>query len=259
VREQIVLEAVVQRDLRRRAHDDDRALAVEPKLGEHRLLRLEVGEVVLLLQALIRAQLACRAVAVEPLWRDRVGHDDGACEPAVDVVLDRRPLVVEHRRARNAKQRSSDRHVVRAVPERDVEATPTRRALLSASPARERDRHRLVPGQVQAANSELAANGVLKGDDPRFLAAVGKPARRLDPGSEQDSRRRDQGVRLQRRQWPRRRPVGGRRLLLARPGQQQHGQRRHGRDDHGRDGEHAPPRRMRTQAHLLPGFNRISV
>ena len=138
--EQVVLEAVIQRDVRWRAHRDDRFGAVEPQLVEHLFARLEVGEVVLLLEAFIRAQLPLRAVADEALGGDRVGHDDRRREPAVDVVLRRCPLVVEHRRAGDPKRRSSDGDVVRAVAERDVEAragSPVRRG-----PSRQGDRPR---------------------------------------------------------------------------------------------------------------------
>ena len=127
-REQVVLEAVVERDLRRRPHDDDRARRVEAQLAEHARIGLEIGQVVLLLQALVRADLAPCAVALQPRRRDRVGHHDRTRQAAVDVVLHRRPLVVEHRRARNPQQRGRHAHVVGAVAERDVEAPAPARA-----------------------------------------------------------------------------------------------------------------------------------
>ncbi len=110
-----------------------------PELAEHSGVRLEVREVVLLLEARVAAQLAARAVPVKALRRDRVGHDDGLRQAAVDRVLDRRELVVEHRRARDAQEPRGDRDVVRAVAEREVEASPARpaqRAPPSGPPAR---------------------------------------------------------------------------------------------------------------------------
>ena len=83
--EDVVLEAVVERDRRRRAHDGDRLAGIEAQLGQHRRVGLEVGEVVLLLQPGVAAQLAPRAVAVQALGRDRLGHDDGLGQAAVDV------------------------------------------------------------------------------------------------------------------------------------------------------------------------------
>ena len=53
-----VLEAVVERHGRRRAHDDDRLRRVEPQLAEHRRVGLEVRQVVLLLEPRVAAQLA---------------------------------------------------------------------------------------------------------------------------------------------------------------------------------------------------------
>ncbi len=101
---------------------------VEGELHEHGGVGLEVGEVVLLLEALIRAHLAPGAVAVETLGGDRVGHDDGLGQAAVDVVLHRCPLVVEHRGAGDAQGEGGDGYVVGAVAEGDVEvpaAPPT--------------------------------------------------------------------------------------------------------------------------------------
>ena len=108
------------------------------ELREHRGVGLEVRQVVLLLEALVGAQLAARAVALQALRRDRVGHDHRARQAAVDVVLDRRPLVVEHRRARDPQQRGGDAHVVGAVAERDVEARRRPRARRRAPSARAR-------------------------------------------------------------------------------------------------------------------------
>ncbi len=98
LREQVVLEAVIERYGRRRADDRERRRTVDPELIQHRLVGLEIRQVVLLLEARITAQLAARAVPVEALRGDRFRDDDRASEPAVDVVLDGRPLVIEGRR-----------------------------------------------------------------------------------------------------------------------------------------------------------------
>ena len=57
VGEDVVLEAVVQRDHRRRAHDGQRLGAIEAQLVEDRRVGLEVGEVVLLLQPRVARSL----------------------------------------------------------------------------------------------------------------------------------------------------------------------------------------------------------
>ena len=121
-REEVVVEAVVERHLGRRAHDEDGAGAVEPQLIEDRRVGLEVGQVVLLLEALEAAQLGARAVAPQALDRDRLGHDHRARQAAVDLMLHCRPLVVEHRGARHTHDPRGHAHVVGAVAERDVEA-----------------------------------------------------------------------------------------------------------------------------------------
>ena len=48
--EEVVLEAVVERDLRRRAHDGDRTSGIQTELAEDGGVGFEVGEVVLLLE-----------------------------------------------------------------------------------------------------------------------------------------------------------------------------------------------------------------
>ena len=114
-------------------------LGVEPQLREDRGVGLEVREVVLLLEPLVRAHLSASAITLQPLRRDRVGHHHRARQAAVDLVLHGGPLVVEHRRARDPQQRGGDAHVVGAVAERDVEA-PSGRAPLPERPTRERGR-----------------------------------------------------------------------------------------------------------------------
>ncbi len=74
--EQVVLEPVVQRDLRGRADERDRLRPVQPEGLEHGRVGLEVGEVVLLLEAGVAAQLAGGAVPRQALGRDRLGDDD---------------------------------------------------------------------------------------------------------------------------------------------------------------------------------------
>ncbi len=143
--EEVVLEAVVERDIGRRADDHDRSVGIQPELLEHLGGRLEVRQVVLLLEPLVGTQLAVRAVAVQALGRDRVGDDHGGCEPAVDVVLDGGPLVVEHRRARYSQQRRCHAHVVGAVTEGDVEASAGGGSRIGPGPAHQRRRARREP------------------------------------------------------------------------------------------------------------------
>ena len=139
-REQRVLEAVVERHLGRRAHDGDGPRRIEPQLPEHGRVGLEVRQVVLLLQPRVAAQLPARAVGVEPLRRDRLGHHHGAREAAVHGVLDARPLVVEGRHARHAER--ARRHAsrrwsrARARGRSARAAAPSARGRASARPAR---------------------------------------------------------------------------------------------------------------------------
>ena len=138
-REQVVLEAVVQRHGRRRSHDRQRPVPIEAQFGEHGVVRLEIGQVVLLLQARVATELGGRrTVAAQPLRRDRLGHHDRAGEAAVDGVLHRGPLVVERGGRGNPQQRGGHRDVIGAVADRQVERP-------SASPARERGRARHEP------------------------------------------------------------------------------------------------------------------
>ena len=120
-RKEVVLEAVVERNLRGGAHHDDRPPGVEPQLSKDRGVGLEVGEVVLLLQPRVGAHLATCAIAVEALGWDRLGHDHRPRQAAVDLVLHGCPLVVEHRGTGDPQQGSGDAHVVGAMAERDVE------------------------------------------------------------------------------------------------------------------------------------------
>ena len=156
-------------------------------LGE---VGLEVGEVVLLLQTRIAAQLARRgAVRREALGRDRVGHDDAPREPAVDPVLDLRPLVVERRRARDPEQLRGDRHVVGAVAERGVEAAPPRparqleRAGSEAEPLRRQPAAAVAPDRLVRDPEPLAQPerlGEVPGGDEHCRPA---PLERPDHGA----------------------------------------------------------------------------
>ena len=76
-----VVAGVVLGGLRRRADDDQHLLAIEPELAEHRGVGLEVGQVVLLLQARVADQLALLgADLLQPLERDRV-RASAPCAP----------------------------------------------------------------------------------------------------------------------------------------------------------------------------------
>ena len=80
-----------------------------------------------------------RAVAREPLGRYRVRHEHARGEPAVDVVLKRGPLVVEHRRVRYPQEPAGRRQVGRPVRQRAVETAAAREP--HEAPARARLRH----------------------------------------------------------------------------------------------------------------------
>jgi hypothetical protein len=118
-----VLMPVVHRDLRRRAHDDDDPRRVDPQLGEHRVVGLEVRQVVLLLEPRVLGQLAAvHPVLAQPLRRDGLGDHHSAGQAAADVVLLAGPLVVERVQRRDAVERGGQREVVGAVRDRQVEA-----------------------------------------------------------------------------------------------------------------------------------------
>ena len=102
VEEERVAVAVVERDLGRCADDDEPARRVDAELPGHGRVGLEVGEVVLLFQAGVAAELRRPdAVARKPLRRDRVGHDDACRRAAAELVLEPGELVVEGGRARD--------------------------------------------------------------------------------------------------------------------------------------------------------------
>ena len=70
---------VVERDVGRRADDDEDPSAIEAELVQHRLVGLEAGEVVLLLEPGEAPDLAgARAEAVEARLGDRLRDDDAA-------------------------------------------------------------------------------------------------------------------------------------------------------------------------------------
>ncbi len=124
-----------------------------PSSREHAAVGLEVRQVVLLLEARVADQLgAAGAVAREPLRRDRLRHEHPVRQPAVDVVLGRRPLVVEHRAVGDPQQARDDRQVGRAVGERAVEA-------LGARPAQQAP-HAVAGGErlVAPAHAAVAAD-----------------------------------------------------------------------------------------------------
>ena len=121
---------MVEGDVRRRAEDDEHARRIELPRVEDVRVGLEVGEVVLLLQAPVADELvAGGAVAGEPLGRNRVRDDDLRRRAAAELVLEPGELVVEGRRARDPEPARRDRQLVRAVREGDVDATPLRPAL----------------------------------------------------------------------------------------------------------------------------------
>jgi hypothetical protein len=120
--------AVVERDVGRRAHDDrESAVTFHAQRLEDPGVGREVGEVVLLLEpGELLELLPLGADAREPRGRDRVGRDDAPGEPAADVVLLDRELVVEHVDGRDAREGGGDRELVRAMRDREVERTAGR-------------------------------------------------------------------------------------------------------------------------------------
>ncbi len=141
LREERVRAPVVERHVGRRPHDDERALPVDQQLGEDALIRLEVVEVVLLLQARVLEELRWPdAEASHALEWDRVGDDDLRRGAIAQMVLERRVLVVVRRRARDAQSPGGDRQLVGAVREREVVAAALGVSLQGSQPAGERGR-----------------------------------------------------------------------------------------------------------------------
>ena len=113
------------------------------------MVGLEVRQVVLLLEPGVRPQLAARrrtdasrSGGITSGTTTRLG------QPAVDVVLDGCPLVVEHRRARDPQQLRRDRDVVGAMPEarcRSAGREPTASARTSARTVRAPSRRARLP------------------------------------------------------------------------------------------------------------------
>jgi len=125
LREQRVRLAVIERDVGRRADDHEDAAGIEAETRRQAGVGLEVGQVVLLLQARILEQLVGPdAVAAQSLGRDRVRHDHPPGGTAADVVLKRRELVVEHVHGGDLQPARSEGEVVRSVREREVELLP---------------------------------------------------------------------------------------------------------------------------------------
>jgi hypothetical protein len=115
--------AVIQRDVRWRPDHDDEAGAVDFERIKHALVRREVRKVVLLLQARVARQLVvANAESLQPLGRDRLRYHDPPGQPAADVVLLERKLVIERVDGRNAQLRGSQREIVGAVSDGEVEA-----------------------------------------------------------------------------------------------------------------------------------------
>ena len=97
--------------------------AVEAERARHGRVGLEAGQVVLLLQPRVAHEpRRAHAEAAQPARRDRVGHEHPRGQTAVERVLQRRELVVEHGRVRDAQHAAGHRQVGRAVRERHVEA-----------------------------------------------------------------------------------------------------------------------------------------
>jgi hypothetical protein len=86
---------VIERDIRRWAHDDHHALSVDAHLLERVGVDLEVGEIVLLLETRISEQLLRPdAESLQPLGRHGVREDHPFRQPAPDLMLADRDLVL---------------------------------------------------------------------------------------------------------------------------------------------------------------------
>ncbi len=104
---------VVERDVGRWAQDDEDSAAVDAEELEHAWVGVEVGEVVLLLEARVTLQLwRSHAESLEPLRRDRLRHNDARRGSHAELVLDRRELVVVCRAAGNAEPTRAHRQLV---------------------------------------------------------------------------------------------------------------------------------------------------
>jgi hypothetical protein len=114
--------AVVERDVGRRAQNDEHTPGIDRERLEHTPVRLEVRQEVLLLQAAVLQELRRPgAVAREPLRRDGFGDDDLRRRAAAELMLEPRELVVEGRGARDAEPTRRHRQLVGAMREREVE------------------------------------------------------------------------------------------------------------------------------------------
>src|SRR5437868_13620674 len=133
LREERIRVAVIERDVRRRWQDDEDAVGVDPPAVQQPRVWLEVGKVVLLLQAGIPQQLrGSDSKALEPIWWDRVGHDHLRRRTHAELVLELRELVVVGRRARDAQAPGAEGELVRSVRQREVEAARSRPAVQRA-------------------------------------------------------------------------------------------------------------------------------
>ena len=163
--------AVVERHVGRWPQHDERAFRVDPERRGNRRDRLEVRQVVLLLQARVLEQLGWPdAVAGEALGRHRVGDDDLCRGAAAELVLQPGPLVVERRRARNPEPACRKRELVRAVSERDVEAAAAREAVERAEPRGELAR--LAGSRAAAVVPERCCRHSVLGDQLEGLPVV---------------------------------------------------------------------------------------
>jgi hypothetical protein len=134
-REERIRLPVVERDVRRRAEDDEDLGGVDVEALEQRAVRFEVGEVVLLLQSRILDELRRpRAVAAQALGRDRLRDDNLRRRAAAELMLQRCELVIERCRAGDAQPPGRHRQLVGAVRKRDVEV-PALRPLLQRAEA----------------------------------------------------------------------------------------------------------------------------
>ena len=152
--------AVVQRDVGRGPDDDHHPLRVDAQPLEHTGVGLEVGQVVLLLQARVLEQLlGPHSEPPQPLRGDGIGKDHAGCQPARDAVLGDRELVVVHVRLGDAQRPRGHREVVGAVGHGQIEPPAP------AEPAHHR-------GALQEAGQLPGPGGAAVAPDRRVIDAV---------------------------------------------------------------------------------------
>ena len=109
---------VIQRHVGRRPQHHEDPVGVDLPAGQHLGIGLEIGEVVLLLQAGIAQELGrFDPEALQPIAWNRVWHDDLRRRAHAELVLQHRAFVIMCRRTRNPQPPGAQRELVRPVRE----------------------------------------------------------------------------------------------------------------------------------------------